>query len=180
MSSSTLALDLMRVPKGTFEKARSINYRSSKCQTQSLDSVGMSKNCFFCAGTDLRNTEIVPYFAVALSTRSLFLKYCHQQRFQLPRESLFLDILVIKRMIEFCKAVFPSVGYAYNIIPTYTSGHLGYVIASKTKEIDWLPGGTIRKSSAMGANSVHRNLNFAQNIQIWNPYSTVPTGALAI
>uniref|UniRef100_A0A0R3SZG7 PABS domain-containing protein n=1 Tax=Hymenolepis diminuta TaxID=6216 RepID=A0A0R3SZG7_HYMDI len=44
-----------------------------------------------------------------------------------------LDTLVIKKMIGFCKAIFPSVGYAYNIIPTYTSGHLGYVIASKTK-----------------------------------------------
>ncbi|KAM7541807.1 hypothetical protein Aperf_G00000017037 [Anoplocephala perfoliata] len=48
-------------------------------------------------------------------------------------ETLFLDIPVIKRLIGFCKEVFPTVGYAYNIIPTYTCGHLGYVVASKTK-----------------------------------------------
>ncbi|VDM30894.1 unnamed protein product [Hydatigera taeniaeformis] len=48
-------------------------------------------------------------------------------------ESLFLDLPIIRTMVGFCKSVFPNVGYAYNIIPTYTSGHLGYIIACKNE-----------------------------------------------
>ncbi len=36
-------------------------------------------------------------------------------------------------MLGFCRKVFPVVGYAYNIVPTYTCGHLGYVLACKDK-----------------------------------------------
>ncbi|VDD78543.1 unnamed protein product [Mesocestoides corti] len=46
---------------------------------------------------------------------------------------MFLDVPIIQRLLGFCRAVFPVVGYAYNIVPTYPSGHLGYVIASKNK-----------------------------------------------
>ncbi|VDN16973.1 unnamed protein product [Dibothriocephalus latus] len=46
-------------------------------------------------------------------------------------ETLLLDLNVIQNMLKFCGKVFPTVGYAYNIVPTYTSGHIGYVIASK-------------------------------------------------
>ncbi|VDO12170.1 unnamed protein product [Rodentolepis nana] len=74
--------------------------------------------------TPLFNQEYFQLLSQALNDDGII---CNQG------ETLFLDIPVIKQMIGFCKAVFPSVGYAYNIIPTYTSGHLGYVIASKTK-----------------------------------------------
>ncbi|VDK20240.1 unnamed protein product [Taenia asiatica] len=54
-------------------------------------------------------------------------------RLTLCGESLFLDLPIIKTMVGFCRDVFPNVGYAYNIIPTYTCGHLGYVIACKNE-----------------------------------------------
>jgi len=34
-------------------------------------------------------------------------------------------------MIRFCQNLFPSVTYAYNNVPTYTCGNIGYVICSK-------------------------------------------------
>jgi len=43
-----------------------------------------------------------------------------------------LDLdLIIEPMIRFCQNLFPSVTYAYNNVPTYTCGNIGYVICSK-------------------------------------------------
>uniref|UniRef100_A0A0X3NVS2 Spermidine synthase n=2 Tax=Schistocephalus solidus TaxID=70667 RepID=A0A0X3NVS2_SCHSO len=51
-------------------------------------------------------------------------------------ENLLLDLNVIQNMLKFCGKVFPTVGYAYNTVPTYTSGHIGYVIASKVPGVN--------------------------------------------
>lgn len=68
-----------------------------------------------------------------------FLKMLHSKQhfhtfyFWFLGETLFLDVPTIKQMLDFCRKVFPTVGYAYNIIPSYPTGHLGYVIASRAK-----------------------------------------------
>ncbi|BHF69171.1 hypothetical protein SprV_0301221300 [Sparganum proliferum] len=51
-------------------------------------------------------------------------------------ETFLLDLDVIQKMLMFCGKVFPTVGYAYNIVPTYTCGHIGYVIASKVPNMN--------------------------------------------
>jgi len=40
---------------------------------------------------------------------------------------------MIKRMVKFCRTIFPVVGYAYSSVPTYPSGVIGYLICSKNK-----------------------------------------------
>ena len=48
-------------------------------------------------------------------------------------ESIWLDLPLITKMISFCKQLFPSVSYAYNGVPTYTSGTIGYIMCSVEK-----------------------------------------------
>ena len=48
-------------------------------------------------------------------------------------ETIWLDLDLISKMISFCKGLFPSVSYAYNSVPTYTCGTIGYIICSTQK-----------------------------------------------
>ena len=57
----------------------------------------------------------------------------HFSSFSLPGESIWLDIEVISGMIKFCKNLFPVVSYAFNGVPTYTSGSIGYIICGMEK-----------------------------------------------
>uniref|UniRef100_A0A915KXW6 Spermidine synthase n=1 Tax=Romanomermis culicivorax TaxID=13658 RepID=A0A915KXW6_ROMCU len=49
-------------------------------------------------------------------------------------ESIWLHLDMIKRLVKFCRKIFPSVGYAYSSVPTYPSGVIGYLICSKIKD----------------------------------------------
>ncbi|VDD79117.1 unnamed protein product [Mesocestoides corti] len=51
-------------------------------------------------------------------------------------ETMLLEVPMIQKLLSFCREIFPVVGYAYNIMPTYPCGHIGYVIASKSKDTD--------------------------------------------
>ncbi|KAL5108046.1 Spermidine synthase [Taenia crassiceps] len=74
--------------------------------------------------TPLFNREYFQLLSQALTDDGII---CNQG------ESLFLDLSIIQTMAGFCRDVFPNVAYAYNIIPTYTSGHLGYIVACKNE-----------------------------------------------
>lgn len=46
-------------------------------------------------------------------------------------ESIFLHLELITHMVNFNKRIFPSVSYATGTVPTYPSGSIGYLLASK-------------------------------------------------
>ncbi len=48
-------------------------------------------------------------------------------------ECMWLDMAVIQKVLEDAKNIFPVVSYAYTSVPTYPSGNIGYVLASKNK-----------------------------------------------
>lgn len=48
-----------------------------------------------------------------------------------PGECQWLHLDLIKEMRQFCKSLFPVVGYAYCTIPTYPSGQIGFMLCSK-------------------------------------------------
>ncbi|KAH9280993.1 Spermidine synthase [Echinococcus granulosus] len=82
--------------------------------------------------TPLFNKEYFQLLSQALTDDGII---CNQG------ECLFLDLSTIKGMAGFCRDVFPNVRYAYNIIPTYTCGHIGYIIACKNANIDLCEAG---------------------------------------
>ncbi|RUS73881.1 hypothetical protein EGW08_018351, partial [Elysia chlorotica] len=55
----------------------------------------------------------------------------------MPGETVFLDLPVVTQMASSCKEVFPSVGYALGNTPTYVSGVMGYLLASKEQDLDF-------------------------------------------
>jgi spermidine synthase len=46
-------------------------------------------------------------------------------------ECMWLHLSLIKEVLDFSRTIFPSVAYAYTTIPTYPSGQIGFIIASK-------------------------------------------------
>ncbi|KAI6242688.1 PABS domain-containing protein [Aphelenchoides fujianensis] len=48
-------------------------------------------------------------------------------------ESIWLHLDLIKHMVAFTRRIFPSVAYAFASVPTYPSGTIGFLLASKTK-----------------------------------------------
>ncbi|KAG8505592.1 Spermidine synthase [Galemys pyrenaicus] len=48
-----------------------------------------------------------------------------------PGECQWLHLDLIKEMRQFCRSLFPVVGYAYCTIPTYPSGQIGFMLCSK-------------------------------------------------
>ncbi|KAK3085100.1 hypothetical protein FSP39_024223 [Pinctada imbricata] len=52
-------------------------------------------------------------------------------------ENLYLDLPLIKGMLTFCNRLFPKVDYAYTMMPTYTGGHIGFVLCSINPDIDF-------------------------------------------
>ena len=51
-------------------------------------------------------------------------------------ESLFLHLDLIKRVMEDAKTLMPTVKYAYTSVPTYPSGQIGFILASKDSSLD--------------------------------------------
>ena len=45
-------------------------------------------------------------------------------------ECFWVDLVFISRMMDFCRDLFPSLAYAYNSVPTYTTGNIGYIMCS--------------------------------------------------
>lgn len=51
-------------------------------------------------------------------------------------ECMWLHLPLISKVISSCKEVFPVASYAYTTIPTYPSGQIGFIVASKNKELN--------------------------------------------
>ncbi|KHJ85689.1 putative spermidine synthase [Oesophagostomum dentatum] len=52
-------------------------------------------------------------------------------------ECPWLDLALIGKVVrEYCLPLFPVVRYACGSVPTYTSGLMGYVVCSKSKDLD--------------------------------------------
>ncbi|KAI9243487.1 spermidine synthase [Phascolomyces articulosus] len=51
--------------------------------------------------------------------------------FSTQGECMWLHLPLIKKVIEFCKDLYPRVEYAYTCIPTYPSGQIGHIMCSK-------------------------------------------------
>lgn len=45
---------------------------------------------------------------------------------------MYLDLPLIKKMLGFSRKMFPKIGYAYTMMPTYTGGHIGFVLCSNS------------------------------------------------
>jgi len=45
-------------------------------------------------------------------------------------ENLWLDLPIVEKLLSGCRALFPSIGYAFAGMPTYASGQIGFVMAS--------------------------------------------------
>lgn len=50
-------------------------------------------------------------------------------------ECLWLDLSLIKSMVDFSKDLFPVVNYGFTTIPTYPCGQIGFIMCSKNKDI---------------------------------------------
>lgn len=46
-------------------------------------------------------------------------------------ENIFLHMPIISKLKQDCKTIFPTVEYAYTLIPTYPSGNIGFMVCSK-------------------------------------------------
>lgn len=51
-------------------------------------------------------------------------------------ECQWLHLDLIEKVIGECRSLFPSVRYAYTAIPTYPSGQIGFIIATKDETLD--------------------------------------------
>lgn len=49
-------------------------------------------------------------------------------------ECLWLDLSLIKSMVDFSKDLFPVVNYGFTTIPTYPCGQIGFIMCSKNKD----------------------------------------------
>jgi len=52
-------------------------------------------------------------------------------------ESMWFNLDLIKKMVGFCKTMFPRVAYAYTTIPTYPGGHIGFLLCSLNPDTDF-------------------------------------------
>ncbi|KAM9299193.1 spermidine synthase [Gastrophryne carolinensis] len=52
-------------------------------------------------------------------------------------ECQWLHLDLIKEMTQFCKTLFPVVEYGYCTIPTYPSGQIGFMLCSKTPDMNF-------------------------------------------
>ncbi|CAH3044500.1 unnamed protein product [Porites evermanni] len=48
-------------------------------------------------------------------------------------ECMWLDLPLIKSVLEFSRRLFPVVSYGYTTIPTYPTGQIGFILCSKNK-----------------------------------------------
>jgi spermidine synthase len=51
-------------------------------------------------------------------------------------ECIWLDVKFIKHVLDFTKSLFPSVAYAYASVPSYPTGQIGFILASKDPNRD--------------------------------------------
>uniref|UniRef100_A0A915CN45 PABS domain-containing protein n=1 Tax=Ditylenchus dipsaci TaxID=166011 RepID=A0A915CN45_9BILA len=51
-------------------------------------------------------------------------------------ECIWLHLPLITKLVSLAKGLFPNVRYAYSSMPTYPSGSMGYLLASKDKSLD--------------------------------------------
>ena len=51
-------------------------------------------------------------------------------------ECQWLHLDLIEKVIGECRTLFPTVRYAYTAIPTYPSGQIGFIIATKDETLD--------------------------------------------
>lgn len=49
-------------------------------------------------------------------------------------ECLWLDLPLIKSIVDFSKDLFPVVNYGFTTIPTYPCGQIGFIMCSKNKD----------------------------------------------
>ncbi|KAK2557383.1 Spermidine synthase [Acropora cervicornis] len=49
-------------------------------------------------------------------------------------DCLWLDLSLIKSMVDFSKDLFPVVNYGFTTIPTYPCGQIGFIMCSKNKD----------------------------------------------
>ncbi|KAI9472949.1 spermidine synthase [Zychaea mexicana] len=54
--------------------------------------------------------------------------------FSTQGECMWLHLPLIKKVIDFCKDLYPRVEYGYTCIPTYPSGQIGHIMCSKDPE----------------------------------------------
>ena len=47
---------------------------------------------------------------------------------------MWLHLDLIKSMQDFCKDLYPQVGYAFTTVPTYPSGQIGFTLCSLDKD----------------------------------------------
>jgi spermidine synthase len=50
-------------------------------------------------------------------------------------ECIWFCMDLISNCLEMCNSIYPSVDYAYTSIPTYPSGVIGFILASKAKDV---------------------------------------------
>ena len=53
-----------------------------------------------------------------------------------PAENQWLHLSLITDLAKTCRAVFPTVAYAYTTIPTYPSGQIGFMVCCKDPDRD--------------------------------------------
>lgn len=51
--------------------------------------------------------------------------------FSTQGECMWLHLPLIRKVLDFCKNLYPQVEYAYTSIPTYPSGQIGHIMCSK-------------------------------------------------
>ena len=54
--------------------------------------------------------------------------------FSTQGECMWLHLPLIKKVMDFCKDLYPRVEYGYTCIPTYPSGQIGHIMCSKDSE----------------------------------------------
>ena len=53
---------------------------------------------------------------------------------------MWLDMPLIKSIVDFSKDLFPVVNYGFTTIPTYPCGQIGFILCSKNKVSYFLKG----------------------------------------
>ncbi|SAL98694.1 hypothetical protein [Absidia glauca] len=77
--------------------------------------------------------------------------------FSTQGECMWLHLPLIKKVLTFCKGLYPTVAYAYTSIPTYPSGQIGHVLCSKNGETNFRE--PLRKFTPEQENSLLRYYN---------------------
>jgi len=82
--------------------------------TDSSDPIGPAESLFNATYYDLVRDALTEHGAMASQG-----------------ESAFLHMKLVKRLLDYARASFPSTGYANGLVPTYPCGHIGYLVCSK-------------------------------------------------